>query len=126
MSIHLHVLREFVHVKQEQGGGRRRWFESDALELIVWQDSTGRMEGFQICYQFNRRERALTWRPQVGFAHHFIDTGTRTPFGGRMTPILIPDGPVPWTLIEERFAAECSSLEPELRELVASRLVAKM
>ncbi len=115
------MLREFVHVRQEGGRGRRRWFESDQLELIVWLDGADAVEGYQICYDLGRGEHALTWRPRVGFAHNAVDTGEGEAIG-KMTPILVPDGKVPWGELTERFSRMGGSLEPELRELVARTL----
>ena len=62
----------------------------------------GGIHGFQICYQFGPgRDRALTWRRGQGFAHDSIDeVDERT--NKNQTPILIPDGQVPW----ERIMAE--------------------
>ena len=56
------MLRENRNVRQEPGH-RRRWFEDDGLELIVWLDGADEVEGFQLC----RAGRALTWRRDVGF-----------------------------------------------------------
>ena len=119
------MLKEFVHIKQENGQGRRRWFESEALEFIVWIDALGAIEGYQICYDLGKGEHALTWRPTVGFAHNAVDSGD-TPMGGnKMTPILVPDGNVPWGAIERRFEQNAGLLEPELRELVRGTLSAR-
>ncbi len=119
------MLREFVHVKQERRAGRRRWFESDGLELVVWHDAADRLEGFQICYDFGRGEHALTWRPGAGFAHSFVDDGDTFDGGAKLTPILVPDGAVPWAELTKRFAERSGTLEPALRELVSARLAAK-
>jgi hypothetical protein len=118
------VLKEFVHVRQEKGPGRRRWFESDDLELVVWLDGHGEIEGYQICYDLGKGERALTWRPRVGFAHSGVDSGERGPISN-MTPILVPDGAVPWPELTERFAKNDGLLEPALRDLVQRTLQAR-
>ena len=120
------MLKEIRNVRQEPTRGRRRWFDDDVLplEFIVWYDAAGAVEGWQICYNFGGGERALTWRPTVGFAHNAVDTGSTGPFGN-LTPILVPDGRVPWDDLAQRFAGCSVSLEPELRELVNARLNAK-
>jgi len=119
------MLREFVHVKQERRKGRRRWFESDGFELVVWFDQADQLEGFQLCYDFGRGEHALTWRPVVGFAHSAVDSGDNPRGGSKRTPILIPDGNVPWEDLMARFAERSASLEPGLRQLISARLAAK-
>ena len=117
------VFKEFRQVRQEAVAGHRRWFDDDVLplELIVWYDAAEAIEGFQLCYNFGGGEHALTWRPEVGFAHHTVDTGSSGPFGN-LTPILVADGSVPWEEMVRRFTASSSTLEPALRELVGARL----
>lgn len=119
------MLREFRQVRQETDSpDRRRWFESDGFELIVWENARGETEGFQICYDLGRGEHALTWRPRVGFAHHAVDTGEETALAN-LTPILVPDGAVPWSQIEALFGERGRGLEAELRDMVGQRLAAR-
>jgi len=118
------VLKEIRNVRQEAGAGRRRWFESDGFELVVWQDATGACEGFQICYDLGRGERALTWRPGAGFAHNAVDGGDASPLSN-LTPILVAVGEVPWGEIEKRFGECAAGLEAGLREMVGARLAAR-
>ena len=118
------MLTEFRQVKQEPGG-RRRWFESDGLELIVWYESDGEISGFQLCYGSGEKaEHALTWRRGTGFAHHVVDSGDEDPERNE-TPVLLPDGAVPWQNVTALFAARSGTLEAELRALVLQRLTAK-
>ena len=63
------MLREVKNLRQERGPGRRRWFQSDGFELVVWLSRGGEVTGVQICYNFGGSERALTWRPRSGFVH---------------------------------------------------------
>ena len=120
------VLKEIRNVRQESTAGRRRWFDDDVLplEFIVWYDAADAVEGFQICYNFGSGEHALTWRPAAGFAHNAVDTGSRGVFSN-LTPILVPDGSVPWEDVTKQFEGCATSLEPALREFVGQRLAAK-
>ncbi len=120
------MFKEIRHVRQEAVAGHRRWFEDDVLplELIVWYGAQGAIDGFQLCYNLGAGEHALTWRPQSGFAHNEVDTGSTGPFANR-TPILITDGAVPWDEVTRRFSSSSRSLEPALRELIAAQLKAK-
>jgi len=119
------VFREFLRVKQESGPGRRRWFEDDGLELIVWYDAVGEINGFQICYvvEFDWA-RALTWRRGQGFVHDIVDEGDERP-DKNLTPILIPDGQVPWERITAEIGRRGAILEPDLRSLILERLAAQ-
>ncbi len=121
------MLKEFRNVRQEpEAAGRRRWFDDDIqpLEFIVWYDAAGAIEGFQICYDLGRGAHALTWRPVQGFVHNAVDTGSAGPLTN-LTPILVPDGRVPWEEIIQRFEGCSATLEPTLRELVNARLNAE-
>ena len=112
------MLVEFHQVKQEGGANRRRWFQGDGLELIVWYGQSGPPVGFQLCYQgTDRRERALTWRPGQGFTHAQVDSGDTRP-DKNMTPILVKDGAVPWALVQGEFERCSAGLEPALRDFV--------
>jgi hypothetical protein len=118
------VLVENLNVRQEPDAGRRRWFDGDRLELIVWHDQAGALCGFQICYGQPDGERALTWRPGAGFSHCAVDEGDATPLKNA-APVLVADVAVPWAELEARFQAEGAALEPALRELVTGRLAAR-
>lgn len=116
------VLTEFAQVKQESDGSRRRWFEDEAMELIVWYRRDGTTAGFQLCYPGDdRRERALTWREGSGFAHAPVESGDGRP-DKNLAPVLMTDGAVPWGKLAAEFAARGANLEHELRALVLERL----
>ena len=67
----------------------------------------------------------MTWRPGQGFAHSSVDAGD-TPMGGsKMTPILVPDGAVPWAELERRFEGNAGALESGLHDLVRQTLRAR-
>ncbi|HEX7631183.1 MAG TPA: hypothetical protein VF388_03550 [Lacunisphaera sp.] len=116
------MFKEFARVKQEAGDGRRRWFDDDGMELIVWLDAADQPRGFQLCYQgAGRQEHALTWRAPGGFAHNRVLSGDSRP-DKNQTPILVPDGVVPWAQLRREFAARSGALEPALREFITTRL----
>ncbi len=115
------MLHEIKNVKQEPGPGTRRWFESAGLGLVVWYDDASTVTGFQLCYDFGQGQHALTWRASGGFTHAAIDTGDATPLKNE-SPVLTPEGDVPWQELIRRFDAESADLEPGLRQLVHDRL----
>jgi hypothetical protein len=117
------MLEEYHRVTQEPlASGRRRWFQDDDRELVVWLDAAGQWEGFQLCYRGSRhQEHALTWRRQGGFSHCRVDAGDSRP-DKNLTPVLMPDGAVPWERLRQEFAACSAGLEPALREFIVARL----
>ncbi|WP_438482485.1 hypothetical protein [Oleiharenicola lentus] len=116
------MLKEYKHVRQPVGEGRRRWFEGKVLELIVWYGASEAVAGFQILYRTREGERALTWREGKGFFHSRVDNGTMAPMKN-LTPILLPHESVPWDKLVVEFERAGAELEPELRSLVHARLV---
>ena len=115
------MLHEIKNVRQEPGGGRRRWFETEGIELVVWFDPADEITGFQLCYDFGRGAHALTWRAGSGFSHAAVDGGDASPLRNEV-PVLTPDGEVPWQEIARAFDEHSETLEPELRALVHDRL----
>lgn len=118
------MFREIRDVKQERGSGRRRWFESDGFDLVVWLDGADAVTGFQICYDLGRGEHALTWRMGVGFTHNEIDSGESSPLRNE-TPVLVPAGSAPWPILARDFAARAATLEPGLKNFVQEKLTAE-
>ncbi|MDB6170383.1 MAG: hypothetical protein JWM88_3247 [Verrucomicrobia bacterium] len=113
------MFQEHRSVRQEPGQ-QRRWFEGDGLDLIVWLDDKNEVAGFQLC----RDAHALTWRRGRGFAHGRIDEGDSTPLKNE-TPIIVPNGRVPWAELTKLFESHSGSLEPPLRDLILARLTAR-
>jgi hypothetical protein len=119
------VLVEYRKVRQVPGQGLRRWFEGHLYELVVWyRPDEKTVAGFQILYRLNGRERALTWREGEGFDHAQVDSGTQSPLKN-LTPILLPDGSIPWPRVLQEFDEGSGALEPELRDFVRRRLEAQ-
>ena len=120
------VLVEYKNVRQEPGCGPRRWFEGGGFELVVWYRADGPVEGFQILHRHRHRgrERALTWRDGAGFSHGRVDNGMGSPLKN-LTPILLPNGGIPWEEVLREFDESSGSLEPALRALVRRRLEAR-
>ena len=117
------ALIEVVQVRQVPGEPRRRWFVSRDLDLIVWCDGSDSPIGFQLCYEQGRPERALTWKPELGFVHMAVDDG-ETDVGLRYkgTPILVSDGYFDANWVSDLFSEESAQLPPEIVEFVATKL----
>jgi hypothetical protein len=116
------VLSEVRNTRQIENEGPRRWFTDSYFDLIVWYSREGNViAGFQLCYDKQREERALTWRRGAGFDHKRIDDGE---VSGRMkmTPVLVPDGAFDCSAIAERFRRESGKIDPEIRKFVYDKL----
>ena len=116
------MLSEVRNTRQIENEGRRRWFTNSYFDLIVWYErDAAAIAGFQLCYDKEREERALTWRRGEGYDHKRIDDGE---VSGRMkmTPVLVPDGIFDYKAVAERFRRESETIDPEVRELVYRKL----
>ena len=104
-------------------GERSRWFASPDLDLIVWFDEADEPIAFQLCYDKRRAERALTWRPDVGFVHAAVDTGERRDrLTYKATPILVEGGQVDLGRVTDLLSAASRRVPPAIAEFVTSKL----
>ncbi len=118
------MLREITSARQIAGEPRRRWFWSDALDLIVWYDDQSQPTGFQLCYGKGepRSERALTWNAPARYSHMAVDDGEGRAFRYKATPILIPDGTLDVRNLSDAFVRESAELPSEIVIFVVSKL----
>lgn len=110
-------------MRQISGETHRRWFSSEGLDLIVWQEPGGPLAGFQLCYTLGSgEERALTWTLRDGYSHERLDDGEGGVMSFKMTPILLPDGVFEKDRVISLFRLESTSLEPGLSSEIIRRL----
>jgi hypothetical protein len=81
------VLKELTDVSQ-YADAYRRWFSSDALDLIVWYDQSGSAQGFHLCYDKGRDEQAIVWSVNGGLASATVDDGEGDLSRHKGSPIL--------------------------------------
>ncbi len=115
------MLSEIRNPRQVPGEGTRRWFTDEYFDLIVWYDDGGRLFGFQLCYDKDDHERALTWTAASGFHHNRIDDG-EVPGHSKMTPIIGADGSFNARPVAERFREASARIEPEIASFVSETL----
>ena len=107
--------------KQVPGEPPRRWIFDDYFDLIVWCESDGNPMGFQLCYDKQHREHALTWIHKGGFSHAGVDGGESGPLSN-CTPILVPGGPFPAETVTRQFLWRSAEIDPQIRELVLKKI----
>jgi hypothetical protein len=115
------VLRELSDVRQIEGGRPRRWFQSGDEDLIVWYAEDGTIYGFQLCYDRQGHEKALTWMPE-GYSHNRIDAGEGRAFRYKGTPLLVADGRFDDSAMTRRFLEISTALPPEISEFVLGKI----
>lgn len=111
------MLSEIRNARQVPGEGFRRWFTDDYFDLIVWYGDDRTLIGFQLCYDKQQQERALTWTRDQGFHHNRIDSG-EVPGHSKMTPVIIADGAFSRDPVAERFRTACADIDPAIATFV--------
>lgn len=92
------------------------------MDLIVWYDPIGEIDGFQLCYDKQHEEKALTWSSECGLLHDQVDDGENRPGRYKSAPILTRDGEIPFTHVLEAFQTLSEDLDPQVRQFVNARL----
>ena len=119
------MLRELLPTRQIPGEPRRRWFNSPRCDLIVWLQDDDVPLGFQLCYDKDEVEHALTWIRNRGFNHMRVETHRRSAYGEGLqkgTPLLVSDGVFDARRLLEIFNDEGRQVPPEFAALVSEKL----
>ena len=116
------MLHEIVKARQVSGDPARRWFTSPNIDLFIWVNDEGSPTGFQLCYDKQHREHALTWTMESGFSHMAVDGGESRPARHKGAPILVANGAFDARQILEDFRREAKSLPAEFMQMVESRI----
>jgi hypothetical protein len=116
------LLKELKNITQIPGEPQRRWFADDFFDLIVWFDDQNDISGFQLCYNKETDERALTWKRQSSFTHHRVDDGEAKP-QRKATPILLADGKFDYKVIADRFKEESKKIDRAVSEFVLEKIL---
>ena len=117
------MMKETTDIRQIKGDPRRRWFSSDYFDLIVWYSEEGQINGFQLCYDKYRNERALTWKARIGYSHNRIDDGEKHLGIYKATPILIADCVFDSHVIATAFKRESKGIEKKISGFVYKKLL---
>jgi hypothetical protein len=115
------MLKELKNVSQIPGEPQRRWFADDFFDLIVWYDDQYDVSGFQLCYNKEMDERALTWKRQSSYTHHRVEDGEAKP-QRKATPILVADGKFDYKVIADRFIEESKEIDQVVSEFVLEKI----
>jgi hypothetical protein len=115
------MLSEVIPARQAPGEKFRRWFSDDYFDLIVWYEGDGSVYGFQLCYDKNRQERAVTWTRDAGPVHQRLDDGEERRAGFKLSPVLLPDGECDRGIVPA-FRVRSVSLDPVLAAFIIEQL----
>ena len=116
------MMYEYSNVRQIKGEGTRRWFADEDFDLIIWYDDNNKIKGFQLCYDKQYSERALTWKNNGHYYHNKIDDGDVV-FGSKKTPILVADGLFDKNKIGKLFLEKSSEIDKNIVDFVYNKIV---
>jgi len=116
------MLKEAKNVRQIEGEPRRRWFDDEYFDLIVWFEKNDSIWGFQLCYDREYKPRALTWTKKDGYKHTGIDDGEGS--GGMMkeSPVLVADGLFNTRTTGQKLEAAAGGLPTEIKDFVLKKV----
>jgi len=116
------MLREFEDVKQFAGEPRRRWFEDEYFDLIVWQNEGGEIIEFELSYDKSKNQRAIRWEKSAGFAHYRVDDGNG-PGKHKATPVLFSGGSFDFEKIAQFFMLASKEVNEKIVEFVHEKIL---
>ncbi len=109
-----------IHLKQHIKD-RKRWFQDEYFDLFTWQDNTGKMTSFQLCYDRHRYERVIFWDANKGFGHRGIDNGETLP-QKNMSPIFVNDGIFPYQHVIPKFIQSSQKINQDISRFVVQKI----
>jgi hypothetical protein len=117
------MLVEFQNVRQIPEDGFRRYFTDGDFDLYVWyaDRSMVTLTGFQLCYNKQTRQKALTWNNGAGFLHTAIDDGESSPLKNQ-TPILVSDGTFAKDRVLKSFIGAAKKIDPKIVSFVTETI----
>ena len=83
----------------------------------------GEIVGFQLRYDKQQDQRAVTWHYGSGFTHHRVDDGENRPGRHKLAPILVPDGVFQHEKVAEAFRRESIGIEEKVAAFVYEKLM---
>ena len=114
------MLREIPSTRQNTDEPPRRWFTSHEFDLFVWAFSNQRVVKFQLTYDKDRTEKALTWDVEEGFTHDKIHDQKAAQHPS--SPVLITEAKPDISTIKEQFDVASTGIDEEIRQFVLRRI----
>jgi hypothetical protein len=117
------MLKELHNPRQVTDELPRRWFSDEGMDLILWEQVDGEVFGFQLCYDKDRVECAITWKQGMGYKHSVVDDGMRVG-KYKATPILTAPRAFDKDRVAQDFSARAEQLDEHIKKLVLEKISA--
>ena len=92
------------------------------FDLFVWLSDEGTPSGFQLCYDKQSREHALTWTPAAGYTHMAVDGGESRPGRYKGTPILVANGSIDVEGILAQLRSQAEAVPPDFLRFIEGKI----
>jgi hypothetical protein len=116
------MMREIANVRQIAGEPRRRWFQGEGIDLTVWQEESGNIVEFELCYKIGWEQRALRWEQPAKYGHYLVDDGENRPGTQKASPVLFHYADFNRDWVAQLFAQESRSLEEMIAKFVLEKI----
>jgi hypothetical protein len=117
------MLYEIRNVIQEEDEPFCRWYSDKDFDLYVWFNQDDTIHSFQLCYDKDKSERALTWLAEGNkYRHEKVETGDERP-KSRSTPILSPGGVFYKRPVAETFKEHSAELDAVLAGFIYEKIM---
>ncbi len=100
-----------------------RWFRDDYFDLFLWEDDTGWITGFQLCYDIYHDHRTINWKEGAGLSHYAVDDGENRPGKPKATPVLLPAGHFDVTDVAEKFRRSGEKIDSKIFDFVYNKIL---
>ena len=117
------MMIENNHIKQIEGEDRRRWFSDEYFDLIVWEDTNGAIVKFELCYDKEKDEHALTWDRPDNHLHLKVDDGEGRLGRHKMTPVLFADGSFDTRALGAKFNEAGRNIDRNVADFIYSKII---
>jgi hypothetical protein len=115
-------MKEHLNVRQIPGESKRRWFQSENFDLIVWLSEDNGFSGFELCYDKQRTEHSISWSKTRGFEHMSVDDGEQRPGKYKASPMLTADGRFDGQRVYSSFLKASTAIPREVAVFVLTAL----
>lgn len=115
------MLREITTIRTFSTN-RRRWFSDADMDLYIWFHNQVPVQ-FQLTYNKQQDEHAISWDNTSGFRHNRVDDGEHTVSDYKMSPILLADGEFDAITVARKFLLASDYLDATLADFIYARLI---
>lgn len=117
------MLREITSIAQLIHEPKRRWFEDDYFDLIVWHDHQEEIISFELYYDKRGNQRAVRWEQPNRYAHYRVDEGEKKSGKSKASPVLIVEDGFDGNKVAFLFESESRRIDKSIATFVYKKIL---